>query len=131
MLAQPRNDLGGILVRRKHRIEHLADDAVVDDKRHALEQRHAGNGERGELHGAGEGKPGIGEDRERQVQALGGLALIVGVLRREPEQVGNAEPIELGEMVAKAAGLGGAAARAGNIVPPPGGRSTPGTPVRG
>ena len=32
-------------------------------------------------------KLGIRKDRERQVQALGGLALIVGVLRREPEQV--------------------------------------------
>jgi hypothetical protein len=28
MLAQPRNDLGGVLVRRKHRIERFADDAL-------------------------------------------------------------------------------------------------------
>src|SRR4051794_13216217 len=39
--AKPRDHVLGVLVRREHRIEHLRDDAVVDDKSHALEQRHA------------------------------------------------------------------------------------------
>ena len=59
----------------------------------------------------------VRQDRERQVQPLDRLALIVGVLRRQPEQLRDAEPLQLGEMVAEAAGLRRAAARAGDGVP--------------
>ena len=64
------------------------------------------------------------------MQPLGGFALIVGILRRKAEDVGDAERLELGKMVAEAAGLR-RAARAPGMSSQPGGRSTPGTPVRG
>src|SRR5262249_22338432 len=38
--AKPSHHLFGVLVRREYRIERFGDDAVVDDERHALEQRH-------------------------------------------------------------------------------------------
>ena len=51
------------------------------------------------------------------MQPLDRLALIVGRLRRQSEQLRHAEPLQLGEMVAKAAGLRRAAARARDAVP--------------
>jgi len=51
------------------------------------------------------------------VEPLGGFALIIGILGRQAENVSDAERFELGKMVAEAAGLRRAAARAGNIVP--------------
>ena len=73
---------------------------------------------------------GVGQDRKRQMQPLRRLALIAGVLRRKAKNVGDAERFEFGKMIAKAARLRRAAARAG-ISSQPGGASTPGTPVRG
>ena len=51
------------------------------------------------------------------MQPLGRFALIAGILRRKAIDLGDAERLQLGEMIAKAAGLRRAAARAGNIVP--------------
>ena len=48
-LLKPGDHLRGILVRRKDGIEHLCDLAVIDNKRHALEQRHARDRECREL----------------------------------------------------------------------------------
>src|SRR5205807_8566404 len=97
---EPGDDLCSILVRRKYRIEDLGYHIVVDHERHALEQRHAGNREGRELDGARELELGVGEDRERQMQPLGGLPLIAGGLRRKPIEVGDAERSDLGKMVA-------------------------------
>src|SRR5262245_28524387 len=98
---KPRDHFLGVLVRREYRIEHLADDAVVDHQRHALVQRHAGDREGRELDRAREREAFIGKNGERQMQALRRLALVSAVLRREAEKVGNAELLELGEMVAE------------------------------
>src|SRR5262249_55496677 len=51
------------------------------------------------------------------MQTLDRLALIGGVLGREAEKPGDAELLELGEMVAEAAGLRRAAARSGDLIP--------------
>ena len=72
----------------------------------------------------------IRQDRERQMQPLDRLALIVGVLRRQAEQMRDAEPLQLGEVIAEGAGLRRAAARAGDRVPARRQR-LPGRPVRG
>ncbi len=51
------------------------------------------------------------------MQTLDRLALIGGVLGREAEKPGDAELLELGEMVAEAAGLRRAAARPRDLIP--------------
>src|SRR5262249_9890600 len=56
--AKPGDHLLGVLVRREYRIEHFGDDAVVDDKRHALEQRHP------------RGREGRQLDRARELEVL-------------------------------------------------------------
>jgi uracil-DNA glycosylase family 4 len=126
---EPGDDLFGILVRRKHWVEHLGHDAVVDDQRHPLQQRHAGDRKSRQLDRAREFEVDVGQNRERQLEPLGGLALEAGVLRREPVKVGDAEPLELGEMVAERARL--RQPRAPGIASQPAGRRLPGTPVRG
>jgi len=73
---------------------------------------------------------GVGENRKRQMQPFRSLALISGILRRKTVDMGDAERLQFGKMIAKAAGLRRAAPRTGDIVQP-GGASTPGTPVRG
>src|SRR5262249_27668793 len=115
--AKPGGHLLGVLVRREYRIEHFGDDAVVDDKRHALEQRHPRGREGRQLDRARELEVLVGKYRKRQMQTLDRLALIGGVLGREAEKSGDAELIELGEMVAEAAGLRRAAARSGDLIP--------------
>jgi hypothetical protein len=64
------------------------------------------------------------------MQPLDRFALVGGVLRRQTVKLGDAEPLELGEMVAERARLRRAAARAGNLIQPSG-SGCPGTPVRG
>ena len=51
------------------------------------------------------------------MEPLGGLALIIGVLGRQAENLGDAQLLEFGEMIAEAARLRRAAARAGDVVP--------------
>jgi hypothetical protein len=55
------------------------------------------------------------------MQSLGRLALIGRILRRETIKPRDAEPLELGEVVAKGARLRGAAARARDLIQPSGG----------
>src|ERR1700728_3258556 len=64
------------------------------------------------------GRSSVRQEWKRQMQPLGGFALIIRILGREAENVDNAERFELGEMVAETARLRRAAAGAGNIVPP-------------
>ena len=117
MAAQPGDDLGGVLVGREDRIERLHDDAVVDDERHAFHSVMPEVVKVGRCKRARKFQIRIGQDRKRQVQPLGGLALIVGILRRQAEDVSNAERLQFGKMVAKTARLRRAAARARNFVP--------------
>ena len=51
------------------------------------------------------------------MQAARRLLLIGRVLRRQAEHLGDAELLQFGEMIAEAAGLRRAAARAGDVVP--------------
>ena len=51
------------------------------------------------------------------MEPLSGLSLIIRVLGLEAENMRYADRFEFGKMVAEAAGLRRAAARAGNIVP--------------
>jgi hypothetical protein len=83
-----------------------------------------------QLSARGERELLVRQDRERQMQPLGRLALIVGRLGREAEELRDARALQVGEVIAKAAGLRRAAARAGNAVPA-GRRRLPGRPVRG
>src|SRR6478735_2318315 len=101
--AKPGNHLLGVLVRRKHRIEHLRDDAVVDDESHALEQRHAGGCEGRQLDRTRQFQTLVGQDAERQVQTLRRFTLVAGVLRRQAIDLGHAELLEFGEVVAERA----------------------------
>src|SRR5262245_28515504 len=114
---KPRHYLFGVLVRRKCRIKHFGDDAVVDDEGHPFEERHARGRERRQLDRARKLEPLVGKHRERQVQTLDRFALICGVLRREAENMADAEPLEFAEMIAEAARLRGAPARPGDLVP--------------
>ena len=98
---KPGDHLLGALVRRKHRIEHLGDHAVVDHPGHALDQRHAVDHEGRQVERARERQVRVRQDRERQVQPLDRLALVVGRLRRQAEQLRDAEPLQVGEMVAE------------------------------
>src|SRR6185503_1883957 len=65
----------------------------------------------------GEREAGVRQDRKWQVQPLRRLALIGAVLRRQPEQRVGPKPLELGEMIADAARLRRAAARARDRIP--------------
>src|SRR5262249_13288243 len=115
--AKPSHHLFGVLVRREYRIERFGDDAVVDDERHALEHRQPGGREGRQLDRAREREVLVRKHRERQMQTLDRFALIGGVLRREAENTGDAELLEFGEMVAKAARLRRAAARPRDLIP--------------
>src|SRR5919204_666406 len=58
----------------------------------------------------------VAQERVGELGAGGELALLLGALRADPGD-GRAQALELGEQVAEAAGLRGAAARAGDGVP--------------
>ena len=88
----------GAPVGRKHRVEDVDDDAVVDHPGHALDQRHAVLGERRELQGTGEREPFVGEDRKRQMQPLHRLALVGAVLGREAVELSHAQRFQVGEV---------------------------------
>src|SRR2546423_15065983 len=115
--AQPVHDVFSALVRRKYRIEHVADHAVVDHPGHSLDERHSGNLEDRKIQSPREPQIRIRQDRKREMQAFDGLALIVRWLRRQTEQLRHAEPLQFGKMVAKPAGLWRAATRARDAVP--------------
>jgi hypothetical protein len=55
-------------MRRKHRIEDVFHDAVIDDQREVLQKRHPTRLEDRQLHCASELEVFIREERERQMQ---------------------------------------------------------------
>ena len=55
-------------------------------------KRHAVDREGRQAQRPGEPEPGVGENRERQVQALHRFALVVAVLGRHAKEMGHAEP---------------------------------------
>src|SRR6202167_6780318 len=83
--AKPGDNFGGTLIGRKDRIEHLRNDTIIDNKHHALDQRHTRCLKGGKLQRARERQSGVRQNRKRQMEALRGLALIVSILRRKPE----------------------------------------------
>src|SRR5690242_15846509 len=117
-LLQPRDDVFGVLVRWEDRVEDLLDAAVADDQRDALEQGHVLDLEGGQVESAGEGQLFVAQQLEGQVQPLGGFALVGGVLSAQPVDRG-AEVLQLAVVIAESAGLRGAAAGAGDLVPAP------------
>src|SRR4029077_7044265 len=98
------------------------DDAVVDDQGHALEQRHTGGRERRQRDRARQLEALVGQDREWEMEPLDRFTPVGGILGREAIEIGNREPLELGEMVAERARLRRAAASAWNLIPADGRR---------
>ena len=106
--------------------------AVPDDQGVPLEQGQAGSLEGRQAQGVGQLEGLVAQDREREVESLGHLLLVRGVLRREAEDAGAGRD-ERAMPVAIGAGLRRAAAGTGDRIPaasPPGGSSS-GRPVRG
>ena len=64
-------------------------------------RRHAVDGKGRQAQRPGEAEPGIGEYGKRQVQPLHRFALIVAVLGRHAEQIGDAKLPQLGKVIAK------------------------------
>src|SRR5262245_43335981 len=109
LLAQPGQDARGVLVGREDGVPDVLDAPALAVPGHALEERRRSAGprrdlDRGEGERASELEPGIGEDREGDVHALGELALVRARLRADREH-GDAEGAELPEEVAEPAGL--------------------------
>ena len=116
--AQPIDHVARAPIRREYRVEDVLDRAVVDHQGEALQERHPAGLEGGQTHRRRQLKALVRQDGEGQVQALRRLALVVGVLGGEAEQVVDAEGLQLGEVVTEGAGLGCAAPRARDHVPP-------------
>ncbi len=95
----------------------MDDGAIVHHQDQAFEQRHAIELEAGQSQGALQSQPGVGKQRKRQVQPLDGFALVFAILCRKPEDPRHAQRLEFPEMIAEAAALGRAAARARDCVP--------------
>src|SRR5690348_9944530 len=114
--AEMSDDLLGVTVRRKHRIEDVLHLAVEHDQGQALQQRLAFELESWKPHGPGQLQARIGKQLERQLQPVRGLLLIGRVLRAYPEDF-SSHCLELGELVAESARLGRAPAGTWNRVP--------------
>ena len=99
--VQPGDDVGGGLIRRKDRIEDVRHGAIVDHEGEALEEGHPGRAKRGKPHGARETQVFVREEREGEMEASCGFALVLGRLSREAEELIHAEPTQLVEMVAE------------------------------
>ena len=76
-------------------------DAIVDDHGQAFQQCRAVNLHGRQLHRRSESQLVIGKQRERQMEPLCGFALIGRVLRRDAEDVRNAELFEVIGMIAE------------------------------
>ena len=81
-VAKPGDHVLGVLVRREDGVEHSADHAVVDDKGHAFEQRHARDLERRQFDRVRKFESFVGEHREWEVQAVDRFALVASILGR-------------------------------------------------
>ena len=68
MIVQPRQHVAGVAIRRKHRIEDVADARVVDDQRQPLEQGEAHRVHGRQAQGPRQHELLVRQDRERQMQ---------------------------------------------------------------
>jgi hypothetical protein len=116
MPAQPVEDVGRIAIGREHRVEDLHDDTVLGDQRHPLVEPAAVELEGRQRQPRGEDEPVVADDRKRDLRPRGELLLLGERLRRDAGDASR-ERRELGSMVAKAARLRRAAARARQLVP--------------
>jgi hypothetical protein len=73
----------------------------MNRQRKALQQRQAAGFKRWQPHRASQLQLLVGEEREWQVQALRCFALVLNVLRRQTEQVIDAERLQFGEVIAE------------------------------
>ena len=71
-------------------VEDVVDFSLEEDEGTALKEGHSAGFERGEIEGLGEDEVLVGEDREREMEALGGFSLVVNGLGRESEEMVDA-----------------------------------------
>jgi hypothetical protein len=128
--GQPIDHVARTPIRREHRVEDVLDRAVVEHKGETLQERHPAGLEGGQTHRRRQLKTLVRQDGERQVQALRRLALVVGVLGGQAEQVVDAEGPSLAKWSRKEQ-VWGVQPRAPGIMSHPSGFSAPGLPVRG
>src|SRR6187455_1602605 len=88
---QPPHHLGGIRVRRKHRVKHFYDRAVAYDQRDALDEPHGIDFERRQFQCFGKLQFFIAQYLEWQVQPFHGFLLVSGVLGGETKEFRHAE----------------------------------------
>lgn len=129
MRRKPGQHLRRVGIRRKHRVEHVLDNAVADHQREALEQGHPIDGEGGRLERRGKAQVGVAQEGKRQVQARDELLLVGGVLGAQAED-GGAERTHLGVMITEPACFR-RIPRAPGIASQSVGKGWPGWPLRG
>src|SRR5215813_14213191 len=83
-----------------------------------IESGMSGRGKGRQVEGVGQGELRVRNHGEWQMQSLDGFVLILGVLAGHPPDMRRASFPEIGEMITEIARLSGAAASAGNRVPP-------------
>ena len=88
MLPEPKHDLIGALVGRKHWIEDVLYSPAPNHQRQAFHQPHSGYLEGRQAHRVAQSEFSIAEDLEGKVQAAGHLTLIFGRLGAEAEHFG-------------------------------------------
>src|SRR4029453_10689568 len=99
-----------VAIRREHGVRDLFDHAVALNPGESSDEYLPGHGERWQAHRGRERQLRVAQDREGEMQTLGELTLVLGVLRAEPEDA-RVERGEIGGQVAERARLRGAAAR--------------------
>jgi hypothetical protein len=87
MVLEPANDLSGVVVRRKDRIEDMLDSPAGNDHRQAPEEPHAVHFEGRQTQGVTELKLSVAQDFERDAEAAGHLALVLGGLRAQAKHI--------------------------------------------
>src|SRR2546423_12700096 len=103
-------------VGREHRVEDRHDPAALGDEREPLVEGQPFDLEGRQVERAGQLEPLVGDDRERHPVPFRELDLVGEALRGEAGDA-RAEGRELGRVVAEAARLRRAAARARDVVP--------------
>ena len=97
---------------REHRVPDPLDAPVALEPAETSEQHLSADGERGQSKRVGERPVGVAQHREGEVEPLGQLTLVRGLLGAQAEDA-SAEDAEVLRQVAEGAGLGSAAAGAG------------------
>jgi hypothetical protein len=116
MLRQPGENLIGALAWRKYRIEHGFDFVFVDNQSQALDEAHPSSLEGWKLQSICKSEASIAQDFERQMQAPGHFALIIGCLGAQSKEL-SSEAGKFAIVIAKGASLGCTAARARYPIP--------------